>query len=66
MGQRLRIHIATFNMGGKVPPALPAGMLGAPGQQQQQQQGPEQPCQQVDLYVFATQVGTGGCDGHVK
>jgi hypothetical protein len=49
--QRLRIHIATFNMGSKVPAALPPGMLGPPGQQQQEQQS-----QQVDLYVFATQV----------
>jgi hypothetical protein len=61
MAQRLHIHIATFNMCGKVPVALPAGMLGAPGQQQQQ--GPEQPCQQVDLYVFATQVSNPDVGG---
>jgi hypothetical protein len=56
ISQRLRIHIATFNMGGKVPPALPPGMLGPPDQQQQES---EHQCQEVDLFVFATQVCTG-------
>jgi hypothetical protein len=54
--QRLRIHIATFNMGSKVPAALPPGMLGPPGQQQEEQQS-----QHADLYVFATQVRAGRC-----